>query len=188
MPDDIQNQANNQQVNQSSFDKPESDKLLENVDEVKELEREIEKLKKQSEEYLDGWKRAKAELINYKKEDLARLEEVARFGNEDLIRELVPVLDSFDLGLITFEKEGLASKGFYMIRSQLEDILKKRGLERIMVSVGQPFDPGLQESIAEIESNLPAGQVVEEVEKGYLLHGRVLRPARVKVSVRKYEK
>lgn len=146
------------------------------------LKAKIEKLITEKEEYLGGWKRAKADFINYKKDELKRLKEIVKFGNEDLIRDLITVLDSFDLGLAAMEKEGKAVKGMYMIRAQLEDMLKKRGLERVMISVGQPFDPGLHESIASVESDLKSGTIVEEVERGYLLHGRVIRPARVKIA------
>ena len=69
-----------------------------------------------------------------------------------------------------------------MIKSQLEYNLKKYGLEKIIVSVNQPFDPNLQEAIAAIESDKPSGIIVEEIEKGYLLNGKLIRPARVKVA------
>jgi molecular chaperone GrpE len=150
--------------------------------EEKTEETELEKLQKKCEEYLDGWKRAKADFINYKKDELGRLAEMARFANEDMIRDLIVVLDSFDLGLITLEGKGIESKGFYMIRTQLEDALKKRGLERVIISVGSPFDPNLQEAIVEVESENPSGTVVEEVERGYTLNGKIIRPARVKVA------
>lgn len=146
------------------------------------LKAKTEKLIAEKEEYLAGWKRVKADFINYKKDELKRLEEIARFGNEDLIRDLITVLDSFDLGLLAMEKEGKAVKGMYMIRTQLEDVLKRKGLERVMISVGQPFDPALHESIASVESDLKSGMIVEEVERGYLLHGRMIRPARVKIA------
>jgi len=55
-------------------------------------------------------------------------------------------------------------------------------LERIIISVGQPFDPGLQEAVAEIESDKTSGTIVEEVERGYLLNGKLIRPARVKIA------
>lgn len=143
---------------------------------------DLAKCQKERDEYLDGWKRAKADLINYKKDEAKRFETIAKFANESLIRDLIIVLDSFDLALSALEKEGKAEKGVYLIRAQMEDILKQNGLERVIVSVGQPFDPALQEAIAEIESDKPSGTVVEEVERGYLLRGKLMRPARVKVA------
>ena len=69
-----------------------------------------------------------------------------------------------------------------MIRSQLRDILKSHGLEEITISAGENFNSATQEAVAEIESDQPTGTIIEEVEKGYLLNGRVIKPARVKVS------
>jgi len=150
--------------------------------EIEELNKKFEQCGKEREEYLNGWKRAKADLINYQKDEAKRFEEILKFGHIDLIRDFIPVLDSFDLALSVLEKEGKAEKGIYMIRSQMEDVLKKRGVERIIVTVGALFDPNLHESIGEVESNEPAGSIALEVERGYLLNGRVIRPARVKLS------
>ncbi len=153
-------------------------------EEKKEEIDELSKCQKEREEYLDGWKRAKADLINYKKDEAKRFEAIVKFSNEALIRELINVLDSFDLALVALEVEEdkKTQKGLYLIRQQLEDILRQNGLERIIVSVGQPFDPGLQEVVATTESDKPSGTIIEEVERGYLLNGRLIRPARVKVS------
>ncbi len=146
------------------------------------LSPEIEKLTKEKEEYLNGWKRAKADLINYKKDELKRLEEVARFGSESLILELISILDDFDLALATLEKQEAAEKGIYLIRSRFEDILKRRGLERIKVEVGEKFNPAVHEAILTVDGNTQnADMVAEEIEAGYTLHGKVIRPARVKV-------
>jgi molecular chaperone GrpE len=146
---------------------------------------ELEKLKKERDEYLAGWQRAKADFINHKKDEMRRLEEMARYGNEDLVRELITVLDNFDLALRIMEKEGQVEKGIYLIRAQMEDILKRRGVERIEVKPGDTFDPSTSESMAEVESELPGGTVVEEIEAGYRLYDKILRPARVKISKHK---
>ena len=129
---------------------------------------------------MDGWKRAKADLINYKKDELRRLEEVARFGSESLILELISILDDFDLALVTLEKQGATEKGVYLIRSRFEDILKRRGLERIEVKAGDRFDPAHHEAITTVDGGVE-GTVAEEVESGYTLHGKVIRPTSVKV-------
>ena len=155
---------------------------MNNNDDKKEELKDLEGLKKQCEEYLNGWKRAKADLINYQKDEQKRLDDIVKFSNWDLVRDLVTVLDSFDLAIVALEKEGKVEKGVYMIRSQLEDALKRRGLERILVTVGQTFDPSLHEAIGEVESDQPVGAVAEEIERGYLLSGRVIRPARVQLS------
>lgn len=147
-----------------------------------EIADELAKCQKEKDEYLDGWKRAKADLINHKKDEAKRFEIMVKFSQEAMIRDLITVLDSFDLAIGALEKEGKAEKGIYLIKSQLEDNLKKYGLEKVIVSVNQPFDPNLQEAIAAVESDKPSGTIIEEVERGYLLHGKLVRPARVKVS------
>jgi molecular chaperone GrpE len=141
------------------------------------------KIKKEKDEYLDGWKRAKAELINYKNDELKRKNEIIRFAGEGIVREMIGILDSFDLCISSLsDNDQNTAKGIHMIRTQMEDSLKKKGLERIIVSVGNQFDPTLHEAISAIESDKPSGTVIEEIEKGYMWNGRLLRPARVVVS------
>lgn len=196
MIENYQNEKENSQ-NQSSVGESPNNEA--NKPEMNELS----KCQKERDEYLEGWKRAKADLINYKKDEAKRFEAVIKFSNESLVRELINVLDSFDLALVALQqtqinadidadKRGFLNdnqresatwqKGLYLIRQQLEDILKQNGLERIIISVGQPFDPALQEAIATVESDKPSGTIIEEVERGYLLNGKLIRPARVKVA------
>lgn len=148
---------------------------------IKQLEEQLKKCEAERDEYLNGWKRAKADYINKEKDETKRFEEVAKFANKELVRDLITILDSFDLA-VSAMKDGEHSGGFNLIRSQLEDTLKRHGLEQIAVAVGAPFDPGLHEAIAEVESESPPGTVAEEVERGFLFNGRVIRPARVKLS------
>jgi molecular chaperone GrpE len=145
-------------------------------------EEKLAAAEKQRDEYLAGWQRAKADFINYKKEEMQHLQEVARYGSEDLIKDLISVLDNFDLGLRALEKSGPVEKGVYLIRSQIEDILRKRGLEKIVLKAGDIFDPKVAEALSEVESDRPAGTIVEEIEPGYRLHDKVLRAARVIIS------
>jgi molecular chaperone GrpE len=156
-------------------------------DDPKKLKELLERSEAEKEQYLSGWQRAKADYINYKKEEQSRLSDIAKYTNEDLLQEMVTVLDNFDLGLRALENSGPVEKGVYMIRSQIEDILKKRGLERISLKPGDPFDPSIAEAIAEGESEHPPGTIAEEIEPGYRLYDKVLRPARVKLSKNKQE-
>lgn len=154
-----------------------------NEEEQKNTVSESTECEKQRDEYLDGWRRAKADLINYKKEEAERLTAMLKAGNEKVIRDLIVVLDSFDLGILaTQESNPAVMKGMMLIRTQLEDVLKRHGLAPIPVSKGDTFDPAKHEAIGEHESEYPEGAIVEEVEKGYMLHERVLRATRVWVS------
>ncbi len=144
---------------------------------------ELEKLKAERDEYLNGWKRATADLINYKKEESKRLEDSIRFTREDLLHDIIGAIDHFGLGLAAIEKQGSVDKGFYMIKSQLEDILKRHGVQKIKAGVGELFNPMYHESIAEAENDgkLQSGSIAQEIEPGYTLNDRVIKPARVKV-------
>ncbi|MBI2024604.1 MAG: nucleotide exchange factor GrpE [Candidatus Harrisonbacteria bacterium] len=130
-----------------------------------------------ADKYLNELKRAKADFINYQKDENRRLEEFVKFANAGLLLEFLPVLDSW----AEFEKTN-KDAGILAIKSQLEGILKKQGLEKITISEGQTFDPLYHESVEEIESDQPQNVILEEVLAGYALNGRVLRPSRVKIS------
>jgi molecular chaperone GrpE len=158
--------------------KDNNQKIEENINGLSEME----KLQKERDEYLDGWQRARAELINFKKDEVRRFETFKNFSNEIIVRDLITVLDSFDLAIAALEKDGEAEKGIYLIKAQIEDTLKNHGLGKIIVSVDQIFDPTVHEAVAEIEINKPSGTIIEEIERGYTLNGKLIRPARVKVS------
>jgi molecular chaperone GrpE len=145
-------------------------------------EDKIVQMQKERDEYLDGWKRAKADFINYKKDEAARLEQFVKFSNESLISELVIVLDSFDLSLAVLGKDPEAVKGVTLIKNQMEDLLRKYGLEKINLKAGDAYDPGKAEAVGEMESQGPPGTIAEVVGAGYALHGKVIRPARVKLA------
>ena len=147
---------------------------------IKKLRDALKASEAEKAEYLAGWQRAKADLINYKKDEAKRIGELAGYATENLITEISQVLDSFDLAL-RHDMPKDVEKGIIMIRSQLEDALRRRGLE-IIHALNQPFDPAFHESVGEIESEKPEGTIVEELQKGYKIKGKVVRPARVKIS------
>lgn len=147
-------------------------------DESRELN-EIDKLKQERDEYLNGWKRAKADLINYQKDEGKRFEDMVNYSREMVIGDLIPVLDSMELAL----RVETNNDGLQMIKIQLEDTLKKYGLEKIKISPGDAFDTGIHESVGEIEiKEIESGKVAVEVSFGYKLNNRVIRPARVKLA------
>lgn len=143
---------------------------------------ELSQVKKERDEYLNGWKRAKADLINFQKDEAQRAEELIRYSKSGLIKELITVLDSFDIALAAMEKAGKSEKGVAMIESQLRDVLRRAGVSKIEVMIGGPFDANFHEAIAEAESEQPAGSIIEVAEQGYELNGKVIRPARVVLS------
>ena len=152
-----------------------------NSSELSALTEELAQCAMRSKEYLEGWQRAKADFINYKNDEGKRLEDMARFITVGLIQDTLPVLDSFDLAFqYSMPKE--MERGVLLIRLQFEDVLKKRGLEEILVAGGESFNPEKHESIGEVVSDAPAGVIAEVLQKGYTLRGKVLRAAKVRLS------
>lgn len=156
-----------------------------NLNEIQELKEKLAKCEKERDEYLAGWQRARADLSNYKKDEALRFGEFSKYAVEKLVMDLIPVLDSFDLGIAAMEKSGQIDKGVYMIKAKLEDVLKDYGLKRINIEVGKELNPEIAEPIIEVESDETPGIVLEEIEAGYKLYDKVIRPARVKVSKQK---
>jgi len=152
--------------------------------EVKHKEK-LEDVIKQRDEYLDGWKRAKAEFINYKKEEAVKIQGIFKYANEELIDQLIPVIDNFqraEAHLTQEQKENNTIKGVMYIKNQLVKSLLENGLEQIEV-LGKQFDPNTSEAIEEIEdSKEKSGTVIEEVVSGYQLNGKLIRAAQVKVA------
>ncbi|OGZ97438.1 MAG: nucleotide exchange factor GrpE [Candidatus Sungbacteria bacterium RIFCSPLOWO2_02_FULL_54_10] len=144
---------------------------------IQKQKSEIDRLEKERREYLEGWQRAKADFINYKKNEHKRVEELLRFAAGSLVTELLVVLDSFDLAL-----GGADDRGMQLIRAQLEDILRRHGLEPVSAAPGDAFSPERHEAIGEEESAMPEGTIASVLQKGYMLSGRLIRPARVKIS------
>ncbi|MGC9046700.1 MAG: nucleotide exchange factor GrpE [Minisyncoccia bacterium] len=148
---------------------------------IQELETELEKIKNEKEEYLNGWKRAKADLINYKKEEETRFREFSRLSLEALMSELINVIDSFDFGLTMLKDESVRN-GIMLIKSQFVDILKKFGLEEIFVKAGDSFNSEINEAVLLENSDKDPETILEVLGAGYKLNGKVIRPVKVKVS------
>ncbi|WP_342562481.1 nucleotide exchange factor GrpE [Paenibacillus sp. FSL R7-0345] len=130
--------------------------------------------------------RVQADFDNFRRRTQKEKEELAQYATSKLVTELLPVLDNFERALVTApggtESEAF-TKGINMIFRQLEGVLKSEGLTA-METVGQPFNPEYHQAIMQVESEEhEEGIVTEEVQKGYLLKDKVLRPAMVKVSM-----
>ena len=147
--------------------------------------RELEECQKQTQEYLAGWQRSRADLLNYKKTELERIGEVLKYANEEFILKFLPVLDSFDLAekkLSVEAKNNDEFKGILQIKKQIQDFFSNQGLEEIK-SIGEKFDPNLHEVAEEVEAkDKDKGIIIEEIQKGYKINGHLLRPVRVKVA------
>ncbi len=155
---------------------------------------ELDECKKQRDEYLNNWKRATADLINYKKDEMERLAMIGNYAKESMIFKILPIIDNFYLAekqlpeKLKSGQEGTAqsiewTRGFLQIQKQIEEFFKKEGIEAIEV-LGQQFDPNNMEVISEISNpQYPiANVVIEELQKGYKMGSKVLRPTKVSIS------
>ncbi|MFH1538097.1 MAG: nucleotide exchange factor GrpE [bacterium] len=147
---------------------------------------EVEKLRKQSEEYLDTLRRVQADFENYKKRVKRERADTIAFANEGIIRKLLGVVDNLDRGISCAEGEGGSEEdllaGIKLVSKQFLDVLSDYGVEPFE-SAGQPFDPTRHECLYVLErDDLPDQTNVEELEKGFKMRDRVLRVAKVSVS------
>src|SRR3989338_5241720 len=161
--------------------KTEPNKEPEKETTTEELEKQLQESQKLKEEYLAGWQRSRADFLNYKKEEMERIKGLMVYANEEFILKILPILDNFDIiekKLPDDLKNDENVKGLLMLNGQLQDFLKSQGVEEIK-SMGERFDANLQEIIGKIEKkNKESGIIVEEIQKGYTINGRLLRPAK----------
>ncbi|MGH7314565.1 MAG: nucleotide exchange factor GrpE [Candidatus Rokuibacteriota bacterium] len=148
-------------------------------------ETELADLKRQLEDKQDRLLRALAETDNMRRRAQRDREDYTRYANETLLRDLVPVLDNLDRALVaartTADARGVV-EGVELIQRELLRVLERHGVTRYS-ALGQAFDPTRHEATARvISATEEPGTVVSEVAPGYLLHGRVLRPAQVAVA------
>lgn len=150
-----------------------------------DLKKKLEDCQKKKDEYLAGWQRARADFLNYKKEEMERIKEILKYGNENLILKILPILDNFEKAekeIPDDKKNDKLLEGILQIKTQFQDFLKNQGIEEIK-TVGERFDPNFQEVVQEIEkADCESGTVIEETQKGYILNGKVIKPAKVKVA------
>lgn len=145
----------------------------------------VETLQAELEETKDKYLRLYAEFENYRKKVQKDKEELARYSNEKLISELLPIIDNLEMALKhTDEKESLI-KGVENTLREMLRILQKFGLTPIE-SVGKPFDPVYHHAMVQVErDDLEINTVVEELRKGYIFNDKVIRPSLVSVSKKK---
>jgi len=152
---------------------------------INALLEEIERLQKESSEYLDGWQRERAEFANYKNRTAREKEDARTQIASEIITKYLEILDDLELAIINrpAENESEAwADGIELIHVKLNTILEDEGVEVIRAE-GDTFDPNFHEAITyEEDDDHQDGQVIEVVQKGYKLGDRVLRPAKVRVA------
>ena len=170
-----------EQAEQAEIEAPEE----EVPEEPEKLREELEKAQAEAAEYLEGWQRAKAEFSNYKKRQEVERAQVMALANAALLRKLLPVVDDFERAVATLPVDLSRltwCEGVFLIKHKLDAILESEGVKPIETD-GQSFDPLYHEAVTYEE--VPGhddGQIIGEVQRGYIFGERVLRPALVRVA------
>jgi len=193
MSKDLYKQNN---IDEETNEEEELDVIIESEEESpssfgdKSTQKLREKLKKATEEkheYLAGWQRAKADLVNARKEFGEQKIELYKYSNSDLILQIIPVLDSFEMALKNVDETDeilkVWSQGVQHIYSQLLSILENNGVKQIN-PLNEEFNHEVHTSVELIKVDEPDSKniIVEVVQKGYELNGKIIREAKVKVS------
>lgn len=152
-----------------------------------DLKVKLQEMENKASENYDKYIRTVAELDNYRKRAVREKADAIKYGNENLLRDILPLVDNVDRALEhadTSDDFEAFKKGLKMLHEQLLCCLKKHGVE-VIDTAGKDFDPNVHEAMLQVKSDEhEAGKVVNEFERGYLLNGRLLRPAKVCVCQR----
>lgn len=152
---------------------------------LEELQRELDMLREQNQELNDQYLRALADMENARRRHRQELADRQQFANERLLNDLLPVLDNLERALEAAgnaQESGGLKEGVQLTARQFLAVLMSYGVSPID-AVGQPFDPSLHEAVGQVETDEhPEGVIAAELQRGYVLHGRTLRPSRVMVA------
>jgi molecular chaperone GrpE len=157
---------------------------IELAERIEQLERELAETRAKSEEHLYNWQRSAADFSNYKRRTDDERAQLSQFSTAILIGRLLSVLDDFDRALENVPPEAHDAwiEGVKLTERKLRNVLESEGVTPIE-AIGQPFDPNVHEAVAHEETTEHAdNEVIGEVQRGYRLHDRVLRPSLVRVA------
>lgn len=163
----------------------ENEEIQQHTEEV--IESELDRCEREKNEMVDLARRLKADFANAKKEQEREIGKIVQFANEDLLLKLLPIIDSFDLAIKHIPKDiedHSFIAGINSIKQQLDGILKQVGVKEIDTKEKQ-FDMHQHEAMMEEEGEGQEGDIAQELQKGYTLHDKVLRPSKVSVIKKK---
>ncbi len=163
----------------------ETEEAQEADQDIARMQQELETARSENAAAADMMLRLAAEMDNYKKRSLKERESLIKYGCQSIVQELLPILDNFERAIESGNKSRELDsflEGVIMIFKQMSDALERNGISKID-AVGEAFDPNIHEAVMQVNSEeYPENIVVEELQKGYMLHDRVIRPAMVTVS------
>ncbi len=151
-----------------------------------ELEQVLEQTRKEVENFREKWLRSAADLENYRKRAQREREETLRFGNEKLLRDFLPMLDDLeravDMSVQAAGENASVLDGVRLVQKKFIGQLEKHGVATFE-AVGESFDPTKHEAVQQSHGDAPAGTVMTQLQRGFMLNDRLLRPAMVVVSL-----
>ncbi|PIR97536.1 MAG: nucleotide exchange factor GrpE [Candidatus Doudnabacteria bacterium CG10_big_fil_rev_8_21_14_0_10_41_10] len=153
-------------------------------DEISKLKKELDEVRKQSDDRLNSWKRSAADFENYKKRRAKEDQELVMFAKEMSVLKLLPTIESLEAALLhapDVEEHKEWHEGVKKIVKELDKVLKELGVEKIK-TVGEKFDHSLHEAVEMKEGEGNSGEIFEEVAAGFKINGKVIRPAKVRVA------
>lgn len=152
----------------------------------RELQDALTQTQNEAKSLRDKWLRAAADLENYKKRAQKEREDLQKFGNERMLRDFLPVIDDLDRVVssvkVTDAQSQAVVDGVRLVLKKFLDQLERHGVTSFSAE-GQAFDPNQHEAVQQVHADVPAGKVVTQLQRGYFLGGRLLRPALVTVSL-----
>jgi molecular chaperone GrpE len=184
---EIQTQANLEQIAALEGKAAELETRAANLSaQVQEAQAEREQLKAQAVENLDGWQRARAEFANYKRRVEAERAELTASAGAEALKRVLPAVDDFERAMQTLPddlKDNPWVNGVAMVQRKLNAALEQSGITPLATNPGDPFDPNVHEAITHEDSDqFGSEQIIGEVQRGYKIGDRVLRPALVRVA------
>jgi molecular chaperone GrpE len=171
-------------LGEQRVDKIKTPSRTELLEQIEELAHELELARANAEEHRYNWQRSAADFSNYKRRTDEERSTMFAFSNASLIAKVLGVLDDFDRALDNVPPDAHESwvEGVRLVERKLRGVLETEGVTPIE-AVGQPFDPNLHEAVVhEDTADHPDNHVIDEVQRGYRLHDRVIRPSLVRVA------
>ena len=165
-------------------EKPEEKHEGKHHHETAALQAKLDEAEKKNEELKNQLLRTAAEYDNYRKRMVKEKEECAKFANQRLLEELLPVIDNFEMGMAaaSADASSMIYIGMSMVKKQLDEFLAGNGVSAVEPVVGSMFDHATEEALQREPSDQPEGTVLRVIRKGYMLKDRLLRPANVVVA------
>ena len=185
--DDIEHSKKHGKKDTADTDKDlKKDDTFKPVDPLKEMEEKVETLEKEAADNHDRLLRMAAEFDNYKKRATREMNDFRKFANENFAKALLPVIDSMDLAIESSSNDKHVNnsmvEGVNMTLKEILKIFEQFGVKRFE-SIGNTFDPNLHQAVMQEETDkFPENTVSKELQKGFMIHDRLLRPAMVVVS------